>query len=179
VTPKDLLATWLQYHGHRYPLTGDQQKRFTKAREVPLILLYPDADIVAAVEATHLLEQSLRILKGSKARRQTAAAPRGVEENSRPPSLRAPQTSLNSQVPSPPNKPATPSPSLKQPLTPRAGAEEPKKPGSAPKKSKPRTGGQSRSGRSRRSGEVWQAPVNREEAKWATVDFDRQDRHYP
>lgn len=37
----------------------------------------------------------------------------------------------------------------------------------------------SRTGRSRQSGSVWQAPVNPDEAKQAIVDFDRQDRHYP
>lgn len=34
-------------------------------------------------------------------------------------------------------------------------------------------------GRSRKAGSVWQEPVNPEEAKAATVDFDRQHREYP
>jgi hypothetical protein len=37
----------------------------------------------------------------------------------------------------------------------------------------------SRSGRSRQTGSVWQAPVNRDEAQRANVDFDWQDRQYP
>lgn len=39
--------------------------------------------------------------------------------------------------------------------------------------------GSSRAGRSRAVGSVWQPPVNRDEAKQATVDFDKQDRQYP
>lgn len=35
------------------------------------------------------------------------------------------------------------------------------------------------SGRSRQSGSVWEPPVNPDEAKQATVDFDRQHRQYP
>lgn len=36
-----------------------------------------------------------------------------------------------------------------------------------------------RGGRSRQAGSVWQPPVNPQEAKKATVDFDRQHREYP
>jgi hypothetical protein len=55
-------------------------------------------------------------------------------------------------------------------------------PDNPPKSSAPKSSAKKeapRSGRSRQTGSVWQAPVNLDEAQRANVDFDRQDRQYP
>lgn len=60
--------------------------------------------------------------------------------------------------------------------TPQVGPDNPPK-SSTPKSSAKKAA--SRSGRSSATGSVWHAPVNRDEAQQAVVDFDRQDRQYP
>jgi hypothetical protein len=55
-------------------------------------------------------------------------------------------------------------------------------PDNPPKSSAPQSSAKreaSRSGRSRQTGSVWQAPVNLDEAQRANVDINRQDREYP